>query len=165
MARKTKQLEYVSITDQDGNLVNVTPSGGLEVSVSQAAFAPRFSHSKTDQTINQTDTVITSVSGEGELSFIMLNFDNQLTEVYIKVDGLEIFRAILSDIGAPGEYNLEAGSVGQPVPIFTESSSKQFFMDLRGAGAHFASNFEIGAKGTTANRTLQAKLIGYRLAV
>jgi hypothetical protein len=77
--------------------LQLTSDGLLKVVGSSTRYRPRFYTSKTNISISTSDTTLASLSFDGKLDGIVINFSRDTGEVILIVDGTEIFRVDLDD--------------------------------------------------------------------
>ncbi len=94
-------------------------------------------------TNTSTDISLGGFTGRGELAFIAVAGSNSNYEIAIEVDGVEEFRATMSNIGT--DLGLANGT---NVPVWVETANKNFRLHPN-SPVGFTTNFEIFAKATT----------------
>jgi len=149
----------VNITNDAGDKkVTVTTDGakerldvtlGDELSFQLQAFTPEFHFDVAGVALNtSTDTSLYSETGVGKIDFVAIASGTSNYEVIIKVDGVEILRIEMgelgSDIGLANATN---------VPLWVETANKNFRYSPK-QGVDFTTSFEVLAKATTGTPTV-----------
>jgi len=146
--------------DDESKTVTVTTDGAkerLDVSASivggtfnLGAFIPDIDfETATPVALNtSTDTSLKSETGHaGKLDFIGIQGNISTYEVILKVDGIEVFRLTMSEVGSTLDLT---GTTGLQVPMWTETANKNFRYHPN-EGLDFTDSFEILAKAVSGN--------------
>ena len=108
----------VAISKGDGEEVDVIQAGsyyrlGVDSNVSSLPtvslerFKPKFYNSNTDIALSQSnDTELFNQNVDGKLDAISVNFTRDDVEFVLEVDGVEILRINLEELGGTSDYNL-----------------------------------------------------------
>ena len=149
-----KDVQYMIITDEDGNCAEVL--GGNFV-VSPVKFSAKVVTNIIPISLNvTTDSSLFSFTGEGKLDFIALAGSRSGYEAILKIDGVEVYRLPMDDISTIGLTGSENET------IYNTTASKNF-RDIYPEGADFLTSFEILAKQTGgAGTDISASLIKFR---
>lgn len=160
----------VTLYDENGNKVNIELDDSIyRLSVSAKLdessltfqlnpFTPIFDFDATSTvTLNtSTDTSLKLINDIGKIDFIALAGSSANYEVVLKIDGTEILRINMgelgSDIGLANATN---------VPLWAETANKNFRYSPK-QGVDFTSSFELLAKATSATPTVNW-LVSYRI--
>jgi len=148
-------------------LINESDNPIFTRDTSVASLEPRFETSTTDVTINNSpsDTSIFSFSGEGAIQAIMVSFSSKQVEMVLDIDGTEVLRIDVDDLGNSGEYNLGDVSLSGPFNLRTAGSAESIIIDFGGILASFATSFEISALETSGSLNTKSHIVIYREAV
>jgi hypothetical protein len=105
-------------------------------------FTPEFHYSVANTALNtSTDTSLYSETDTGKIDFVCIAGSNSNFEVIIKVDGVELLRIPMTDLGTLGLSN------ATNVPLWAETANKNFRYSPK-QGVDFTTSFEILAKAT-----------------
>lgn len=143
----------VVLYDDLGNKVDVILSSGIYRLAVDAAitdgnfqlvpFTPEFHYSVAGTALNtSTDTSLYSETDVGKIDFVSIGGSNSNFEVVIKVDGVELLRIPMDDLGTLGLSN------ATNVPIWAETANKNFRYSPK-QGVDFTTSYEILAKATS----------------
>ena len=106
-------------------------------------FTPEFHFSVAGIALNtSTDTTLYTETDIGKIDFVCIAGSNSNFEVAIKVDGVEILRISMADLGTLGLSN------ATNVPIWAETANKNFRFSPK-QGVDFTTSYEVLAKATT----------------
>jgi len=106
-------------------------------------FTPEFHYSVAGTALNtSTDTTLYTETDIGKIDFICIDGSNANFEVAIKVDGVEILRISMANLGTLGLSN------ATNVPIWAETANKNFRYSPK-QGVDFTTSYEVLAKATT----------------
>jgi hypothetical protein len=146
-----------TLYDEDGNAVkvilNVTGNrlavdATISGDESPTKYSLRFDIDPVGDSVGLTDTVLYSFSGSpGILDFVGLSANIQTYEAIINIDGVEQFRASMSDLGDLGLSN------ATNVPTWAENANKNFRLHPN-TGFGFENSFEIIARSTVGTKTI-----------
>jgi hypothetical protein len=135
--------------------VNAIPIGGN--------LDPKFYTSKTEITLGDTDTTLATITFDGVLQSININFDKTTVEVVLEVDSTEIFRAELGDLNDTSIYDLgipNQASGASPGFVGVANSGKHLQMSL---DTKIATNVVLKAKRTLGVTTkMKGIIVFYR---
>jgi len=146
---KTKAVSV--ITDQ--NLERLAVDATISGDESPTKYAPRMHIDVAGQVVGLTDVSIFSFSGSpGLLDFIAISSGNASYEVALKIDGIEVYRVSMSDLGVIGLSN------AVNVPIWAETANKNFRFNPK-EGAGFSSSVEVLARATVGSQTLSHMML------
>jgi len=122
MPELNDDTQNVTVYNENGNPVGIILDGSVyrfavdakitSGGLTATRFRPRFFTSKTDITVLTTDTLLKSISFDGQLSGISILFDSKEIDVIIEVDSTEIFRVNSEDLDDSNEYRLGIGNGG-----------------------------------------------------
>ena len=149
------------VTDAD---VTTTTDGSkerLDVSIGSSplalsAFIPKIDFDVSGTSLNtSTDTTLFTFTGQGKIDFIAIAGSLSSYEVIIDIDGVEIFRIKMSELGS----TLGLGNATN-VPIWAETANKNFRLHSQ-SGDDFITSFTIKAKAITGSPSLNW-LVKYR---
>lgn len=142
----------VVLYDDLGNKVDVNLVAGIYRLAVDAAltdgnfqlqpFVPEFHYSVAGTALNtSTDTVLFTETDIGKIDFICVVGSNANFEVALDVDGTEVLRISMSDLGTLGLSN------ATNVPIWAETANKNFRYSPK-QGVDFTTSFTLSAKAT-----------------
>jgi hypothetical protein len=148
--------DELTVHDEDVyDAVNAVPLGGN--------LDPYFYTSKTAIVLGDTETELVTLTFDGVLQSVNINFDRTDVEVVLYVDSLEVFRADLADLNDSAIYDMgipnQAGGAS-PGFIGVSNSGKHLQMAL---DSKVETNIELKAKRTSANTTnMKGIIVFYR---
>lgn len=138
----------------DVNLINDETLG-----LADEKFRPRVESQIADVTINATDTNLFTFNGGGIIQAIQANFNRDDAEFAIKVDTVEIFRIVLSQLSDAQEHNLNDITQHGEFPIRNGSNTSSIIIDFGSIPAGFGSSFELIARRTGGSTTTMKALM------
>lgn len=168
MADQNDPTRNVTLYDEAGNVVALILDGSIYRLAVDAnitggnfqlqPFTPLFDYSVADTATNtSTDTSLLSESGHrGKLDFIAVAGSNSSYEVVIKIDGSEILRINMSDLGS--DIGLANAT---NVPLWVETANKNFRFSPD-EGVDFTTSFELLVKATASPTPTVNWLVNHR---
>ena len=148
------------ITDlSDSDIKRLAVDLGQEFSFQLQAFPPKFDFDIAGVTLNtSTDTSLKLVSSTtGKIDFVAIASGTSNYEVVIKIDGVEVLRIKMSELGS--DIGLANAT---NVPLWVETANKNFRFSPK-QGVDFTDSFEILAKALTGTPSV-TWLVNYREA-
>ena len=143
---KTKSVTVTTDGSQERLDVQALIDGGT---FSLQPFTPTFDYSVADTALNtSTDTSLKLVTDVGKIDFIAIAGSLSTWEVVLKVDGSEVLRIIMSDLGS--DLGLANAT---NVPLWVETANKHFRFSPK-QGVDFTTSFELLAKATSGSPTV-----------
>jgi len=147
---------FISNTTANPVPVSITTSAS-EI----ALWKARFQTSATDIALPiSTDTTLLTITDEGAVNYVSINFDTVDVEMIIVLDGVEIFRVVMAHLGTPAEYDLDTLE-GNPSSIAT-SRAKTHFHWRSPQPVYFTTSFVLKAKALAANKKMLSYLVEWR---
>ena len=155
-----------TLYDELGNPVNVVNESGIyrlavtgNVSISgdesPTKYQLRWDIDPVGDTVTSTDTLLFTFTGIGICDFVAIAAGNSTYEAIVKVDGIEQFRASMSDLGSVGLTN------AVNVPVWAENANKLFRLrPLNGFG--FSNSFSVWARATGTSLSNVTHAVMYR---
>jgi hypothetical protein len=143
----------VTLYDENGNQVGLILDGSIYRLAVDAditggnfqlvPFTPEFHYSVAGTALNEsTDTSLRSETSTGKIDFVAIVGSNANFEVVIKIDGSEVLRISMADLGTLGLSN------ATNVPLWAETANKNFRYSPK-QGVDFTTSYEILAKATS----------------
>lgn len=133
----------VTIVNDDGVYrlsVDANVTGGIRIS----KFIPKNEADVSGITLSTSvDTELVAVTGAGKIDFIAIAGTNSNFEVAVEVDGNEVQRLSMTEIGS--DLGLANGT---NVPFWVETANKNFRFHPN-EGVDFATSFKVIVKATT----------------
>ena len=164
MADLNDDTQNVTIYDELGNPVKVFLNAtGNRLAVdatisgdeSPTKYAVRMHIDPIGVVVGATDVSLFAFTGApGLLDFVATSSGNASYEVAVLIDGVEVFRTTMADIGSIGLSN------ASNVPIWAENANKNYRYNPK-SGSGFENSFDVVARATTGTQTL-THMIMYR---
>ena len=134
------------VNDKERLAVQAIIEGG---SFQLSPFTPVFDFSVAGISLNtSTDTSLLLITDEGKIDFIAIASSSANFEAVIKIDGTEVLRIKMSELGS--DIGL---SNATNVPLWVETANKNFRYSPD-EGVDFTTSFEILAKALTGTPTV-----------
>jgi hypothetical protein len=143
---------------QDGSLYRLAIDGDVTISgdESPTLYQDRYHKDIPGQVVTTAaDVTLFSFTGSpGLLDFIAVSSGNANYEMSLKIDGVEVWRFSMDDLGDVGLSN------ATNVPVWAENANKNFrYRPFSGSG--FSNSFEVLGRATVGTQTL-AHIVMYR---
>jgi hypothetical protein len=121
------------------------------------SLKPRLHFSDTVTAVtNSADTTLLDVTAAGRIHFIGVEFAASTGIAILIVDGTEVYRITVANLGGAGFIcdGLE--------PIGSKNGNKKF-VDIFDQGVDFSTSFQVKARTTAASSNVTARLVKYRV--
>ena len=145
-------------TTTDGAKELLDVSLGEDLSFQLQAFTPVFNFSVSSTALNtSTDTSLLSITAKGKVDFVSIAGSNANFEFVFKLDGSEILRIKMSEVGS--DLGLANAT---NIPMWAETANKNFrFRPFE--GVDFTTSFQVLCKATGTPTPTVNFLINHRI--
>lgn len=148
---------FVNGTVDSSGILRLAVDAQVTSNINTTLYKTKVPYDNNYVHVYDVDLELFSIVGAGKLDFISISGNNSYYEVAIEIDGVEIIRITMSNLGS----YLNLTSHNANLPIWVESSNRIFrWQDM--TGTDFTSSFKLKVKRVLGSHTTIKWLLKYR---